>query len=141
MSKQQIKSLADLMPQATKMELVHPTRGPLGIYLEVIGQDSKPFRDLGKRLMKARLGKKDGPVDVDQLEKDNAELAAACIVGWTDDQAFDGPYSPARAIELMAMPELSWIREEVEAFVRERSNFFLKAAGKPPAGGAAAGQA
>lgn len=121
-------TLADLMPATSKLELIHPTQGPLGIHLHLVGPDSKAYREEGKRLMKQRLMSGVDPkdvtkVDVDQMEKDNARLASSCIVGW-DDEFLGEVYSPERAYELMAMPELAWVREQVEAAVRDRARFF-----------------
>jgi len=116
-------TLEQLKPTTSKMELIHPVAGASGVYLELIGQDSMPFRNKSKQLMKQRLAKgKDDAIDVDQLEKDNAELAAACIVGW--DQETFGPFSAEQSRAFMMDPELSWVREQVEVFVRERTNFF-----------------
>jgi hypothetical protein len=116
--------LSDLMPTSAQMELVHPTKGKLGVFLSIVGQDSKQYREVSKVLMRDRLANKEKVIDVDKVEQDNATLIASCIVGWSDDEALGGPYTPQRATELMMMPELSWIREEVQAFITERSNFF-----------------
>jgi hypothetical protein len=116
-------TLADLKPTSIDMELIHPTKGATGIMLKIVGQDSVQFRQLSKGLMKNRLEQgKDTKIDVDQLEKDNAALAAACIVGW--DEGVFGPYTADKAVEYMIDPELAWIREQVESFVKTRSNFF-----------------
>ena len=115
--------LEALMPSVAKMELVHPVKGPTGVFLHLIGQDTKVFRDKARAVAKSLNGKKPGTVEFDQLEKQNVELAATCIVGWSDEEAF-GVYTPARALELMQMDELSWVREQVEEFVKDRANFF-----------------
>ena len=120
-------TLADLLPTSSKLELIHPTQGPLGIHLHIVGPDSKAYREEGKRLMKLRLENNAtvNKVDVDQMEKDNARLAASCIVGW-DAEFLGEEYSPERAYELMFMPELAWIRELVEAAVKDRARFFSR---------------
>lgn len=114
--------LENLLPSVAKMELNHPVNGPTGIFLSLIGQDSKVFRDKAREIAR-NLNDKQGKVNPLDLEKQNVELVACCIVGWSDEEAF-GPYSPARALELMQMDELSWVKEEVESFIKERSNFF-----------------
>jgi hypothetical protein len=118
-------SLADLKPTSAKMELIHPVEGATGVFVELTGQDSMSFRTISKKLMKQRLAQgSDAKIDVDKLEKDNAELAASCIVGW-DEEVF-GEFSPEKAKEFMMDPELSWMREEIEAFVKTRTNFFRR---------------
>src|SRR5688572_24167571 len=103
--------LEQLMPSVAKMELIHPGTGATGLFLNLIGQDSKVFRDKARAVAKSMTGKKANEMDTAHLEKQNIELVAACVVGWSDEEAF-GPYSPARAIEVMSMDELAWIKEQ-----------------------------
>lgn len=116
--------LEQLLPSVAKMELIHPGTGPTGIYFNLIGQDSKAFRDKARAIAKS-LNAKQKDVDFTSLEDKNDELIATCVVGWSDTEAF-GEYSPARALEIIKMDELSWIKEEVEAFIKERANFFQR---------------
>ena len=119
-------TLADLKPCSAKLELLHPSNPEHNVFVDVVGYDSKQFRDLGKRIAKEDLDK--GPdnklVDVDVIEKRNAESVATFIVGW-DEEVF-GPFTQVKAIDLMLDPELSWIKEQVGAFISKRSNFFRK---------------
>lgn len=113
----------DLLAKTTKMTVVHPSFGAIGT-MDIAGMDTKRFRDQVKKITARRSAQKETLSDFDrltELEKDNTELAAISIMGW-DIEAL-GEYSEERAKELMAMPELSWIREQVEAFVNERDNF------------------
>ena len=118
--------LEALMPTVAKMELVHPAKGPMGVYLHLIGQDTKAFRDKARAVAKA-LNDKKNKVEFDQLEQQNIEMVATCIVGWSDELSGEdgfGTYTPARALELMQKEELSWVKEQVEEFVKDRANFF-----------------
>lgn len=96
-----------------------------GITLQVIGHDSKAFREGAKRFgQRVMDGEKQ---TVDFLDSQNTELVATCIVGWTGLEEDDGtptPYSHAKAVELMGMPELAFVREQVEAYAGKRMNFF-----------------
>lgn len=96
------------------------------IVLQVIGMESKPVREAAKRMHKSTIGRTEQ--DIDALEKGNAEVVAACITGWTGLENADGPvpYSHAKALELMMMPELTFMRAQVEEFVSERVRFFRK---------------
>lgn len=116
--------LTDLLPKVAKLKVLHPiSKEPLGLTLHVVGHDSKQFRDTYREILKSTQGKKEA--DLLELEKSNLRLVAACIVGWDAEaeEAF-GPFSTARALEIVAMDELSFIKEQVEAFISERSNFF-----------------
>lgn len=119
--------LTALLPNVAKMELTHPTLGATGITLSLIGQDTKVFRDKAKIIAKSMVGKTSKDIDIDVMERQNLELAASCIVGWTGIQDDDGnelPYSPDKAFELMTDPGLRFLREQVEEFIAERKNFF-----------------
>jgi hypothetical protein len=119
--------LQNLFPTAADLPITFPDGTATGIVLKLVGQDSKQFRDVAKRMAGSMLGQQDKP-DVEALDKQGAELAAACIVGWSgiDDGDSSLPYSSAKAIELMSMPELTFIRQQVEGFVSQRTNFFRK---------------
>lgn len=118
--------LESLLPSVTKMSLKHPiTKEDTGIVFNLVGQDSKAFRDKARAIAKGMIGKKQTELDPVALEAENYELCASCIVGWNDEEAF-GPYTPQRAVELMLMDEMAYVREQIEAFIRERSNFFRK---------------
>ena len=116
--------LADLMPKVAKLKVLHPiSKEPLGITLHVVGHDSKNFREAYREIVKSTQGKKEA--DLLEMEKNNLRLVAACVVGWDAEaeEAF-GPYTQSRALEIVSMDELSFVKEQVEAFISERSNFF-----------------
>jgi hypothetical protein len=121
------------LPDVAKLELIHPVNGPTGIFLHVLPEDSDAYRakviELARRRVK--LGESTDPVTENVTNMDMAhELTAASIAGWSDDTAFDGAYSPERALELMKMEGLAWIREQVVGFRSERKNFFRSARGR-----------
>lgn len=118
--------LESLLPSVQKMPLKHPVSGEeTGIEFNLVGQDSKPFRDKARAISKGMIGKKTQDLDPIAIEAESFELVAACIVGWNDEEAF-GPYTPSKAVELMKMDELAFAREQIEEFVKLRANFFRK---------------
>jgi len=122
--------LSTLLPNVAKMELIHPEIGPTGIFINLIGQDSKVFRDKAKVIASSLVGKSSKDADYDKLITQSIELAAACIVGWSgleDEEGNEIPYSPAKALELVADPGLAYLKEQVEEFIADRKNFFRTA--------------
>lgn len=118
--------LEDLLPKASTLELVHPvSQEKLGIAFEVVGKDSKQFRTAWRATLKEMQGKKGAESDLLGLEKSNLMILGACIIGWNEGatEAF-GKYTPERAQEVISMDELSFIKDQVEAFISERANFF-----------------
>jgi len=126
-----------LQPQVTKLEILNPADdSPTGVVFSLIGQDTKQFRDLDRKsdkqmVLKAMRGECT-PAEMEKLEKQDAELAAVCIVGWTglEENGVELQYSPAKATELMANPEFALIKKQIVDFIGERKNFF-RPAGKP----------
>lgn len=124
-----------LRAKTTELELVHPTDGKVGWVLQIHGFDSAVVRSAIKRIAADRAERTEGKqVSVlerlNQDEQDNADIAAAAIAGWNDafaeaDESI-GPYKPETAIKLMRDVEVSWVREQVEACLRKRENFFRK---------------
>lgn len=118
--------LNDLFPVAQDLAINLPDGEPTGIKFKLVGQDSKQFRDLARQFQQKFLG--DAKPTADDLEQMNVALTAACIVGWTGltDSGEPVPYAKDKALELMAMPELAFIREQVERFTASRRNFFRR---------------
>ncbi|MEJ7929845.1 hypothetical protein WG922_07665 [Ramlibacter sp. AN1015] len=119
--------LANLLPKAQPLEVIMPDGSPSGIVLQVVGHDSAQFTATAKKWANVMLEKEDGAkTNIDELEKQNADLVASFIVGWTglEENGAPLPYSHEKAVQLMSMPELKFVRERVEAFASKRTNFF-----------------
>lgn len=65
---------------------------------------------------------------IGKAESAAAEMAAAAIIGWDNDDFMGGTYTPAYALELMKKPELEFVRSQVNTFVTNTQNFFRKRA-------------
>lgn len=113
----------NLFPQVTPMELIHPSGEPTGIFLQLVGQDSKQYRQVIKALAKQAPTDKNTTNDIEFTEMASAKMAAACIVGWTEGTQL-GVYSEQAALDLMMNPEAGWIMEQVDVFASHRKNFF-----------------
>jgi len=116
--------LAALLPIAQDLPVTLPDGTATDVVLRVLGHDSTPFRACAKRFAQGMLD--DSKPKVEELEQQNAELVASCIIGWKG-LSKDGeplPYSKEQAVELMLKPELNFLREQVEKFVSVRANFF-----------------
>jgi len=120
--------IENLFPIAQDLAIVFPDGEETGITFSVITQDSKAFREVAKRYASQFMGSEVKP-SLDVLELQNVELSVACIVGWSGIEGADGaavPYTREKAQELLAQPELTFIREQVENFISKRARFFRK---------------
>lgn len=118
--------ISALFPIAQDLRVLFPDNTDTGVTLRVVGSDSSAFRAVAKKYAQKYLGAE--RPSVDEMDEQNAELCASCIVGWTGltENGEDLPYSAAKALELMSKPELGFIREQVEGFISKRANFFRK---------------
>lgn len=119
-------TLADLDAISVPMEIRHPkTDEPIGVFIEVLGPDSAEFRNLSKIQTARRLAKGEkAKIDLDELARDNDELLATCVVGWSDDNFFGQPYSRQAVLELFKNPQRAWLRKQIDEFTDDRKNFF-----------------
>jgi len=104
------------------------------ITITLSGVDGKRYREQQRKMQSRRLknvGR--GPkakvdFDVDSFEAESLDLLASCTLGWKHitwkGQAL--PFSTENA--RMLYTELSWLREQVDAFVGDRQNFFQRPA-------------
>lgn len=108
------------------MQVKHPSTGINieGMTVTLLGTDSKKYRDSIKT--RARKFKRDQVIDFDQSEVDECETLANITLGWTgfdeDGKAIEFTKANAQRIYLQHV----WLREQVGAFISDRSNF-LKA--------------
>ncbi|MGB1215639.1 MAG: hypothetical protein ACPG4X_19875 [Pikeienuella sp.] len=125
---------------ATGEAITAPDGKPMTI--QVLGRDSKVYRDILHQRQKLTLQtlKGDASIDMADLEKQSTDLLAACTVAWSwmgDPASFDaavdtkGKLDPKKIKALECTREnaamiysrfLDW-REQVDAFVHERANF------------------
>lgn len=126
------------LPQAAKLELVHPVDGPTGCFLTLVGLESKQAQAQARRSTLDSKSLADiarQNVDAATMQKINDEqtrVIAACVVGW--DAKFEehfGPWTAERGLEVFTMPEMTWATEQVVEFIKDRRNFFRSAAGGP----------
>lgn len=123
---------------AQRLTLIHPvTRTVLKdkagneAWLDVLSSDSKKYRTVlatfRERDRKSRLNR---DLSDDEVMARSAEAYAAITVGWhlctLDGDPIDVPCTPENARELYEiMAETApWLREQIEAFIFNRGNFY-----------------
>ncbi len=109
----------------TEFELPDGTKGPLELY--VIGRNSRQWVDFQNKIFEWQMTSevRNDQTWVAQIKKETPELLASMITGWLDNGALTTPYSKEEALELITDPENDWIARQIDAFIKEESNFFL----------------
>lgn len=96
------------------------------IRIRVNSPDSKEYQKLVHKLSNDRLKQmsKRGSITSEQVEQENIELLASNTLEWegltSGGQAI--PFSHQAAVDLYT--RFKWLREQVDAFLGDRKNFF-----------------
>ena len=116
--------LSDLLPIAAEIDVLHPVTGtPVGAKLQVVGRDSAQFRKTRNEIFQRR-SLRSSAITVEDIAAENDELIAACIVGWSPEEFFEGPWSPEAATAVIRNPGYSWLAQQIDAFSEKNANFF-----------------
>lgn len=122
--------------QTAELELLHPvSNAPLidadtntPVSITVIGIDSDNYKATADVLQNKRLAKlknnKGFKITVSEMESDTIELLSSCITGWKNIAIVPGEalqFNTVNAKKLLL--SVKWIKEQLQAFVEERSNF------------------
>lgn len=120
--------------QGAAMELLHPvSKAPLKqadgtpITITLAGTDSDRFRKAEREKANRRLNATTRkPLDVDTFKADGIDLLVACTITWSGIKVAGELLDCTPANAARVYKEFPWIKEQVDAFAAERSNF-LKA--------------
>lgn len=104
--------VSQLAAKPIDVELKHPTEGDTGIFVKIVGPQSKQFRDA-----LAKFEESEGTAD------DNLDLFAACFVGW-DEEAFEQEFSNEAARHFLKAPENAWAANFLIAIIKDHTQFF-----------------
>lgn len=120
-------TFSEMLPVAAKLELKDPiTLEPLGVHVEMVGPESAEFRAIFKQLVKLRGEMSEEELkDPDLADKSENELLAACTLGW-DEAYFEKKFSKEAMVEILNNPGAKWLKDQLNAFVVDRTNFFRK---------------
>jgi hypothetical protein len=115
--------------EAQKLELLHPANGSVleldgkAFTIDLLSSDTNNYKSEFNKLMKAAREQKGEQTARDAEEKACdmlAKITTGCYL------VMDGKplkFSTAAMKDLYFNPEYTWIREQVEAFIRDRGNF------------------
>lgn len=123
--------------EAQEVELIMQDGTKTGIFFELVGQDSKKYKDFDRQLAIKQLKKmadKKGNISfnaskldetLNEREKNKVEQAAVCIVGWKNVKENDKqiPYSHEKAVELLSIEGMDWVVDFINEYTSDRVNF------------------
>jgi hypothetical protein len=122
------------------LELSHPVTGEVlrddqgvAISITLLGQDSEAYQRAenqaqNRRLRDASRGRR-ATLTAEQIKAEALEVLVACTVAW-HGVVFEGVALECTATNVRRLyTERAWIREQVDAFVADRANFFGRSKG------------
>lgn len=130
-----LDSLAAAADTPRKLVLLHPkTRRPMVLndteevaHIMVLGQDGIAAQKMRLEHTEAAIGRT-GPLTAQELYDRTTNSLAALTTGWLlvapDGTLIDYEFTPENARKLYGAPKFAWIRDAVDQFVSDRSNFF-----------------
>ena len=113
------------------MQVCNPATGePLfddekvAVGMSLVGRDSKEYRNAQRAVTNRRLSNKSGTtLTAERLESEANEVLAKCVKSWSgivfEGEAINCDYQNAK----MIFDRVPWIKEQVDEFVADRSNF------------------
>lgn len=113
------------------LEVVHPESEEIipGMTITLLGQDSKVYRKIQLAKQQAALnriakGKKAIELDAEKLVEDSIDDLVKITTAWSGFM-LDGKELKCTPENIRTVySEWAWIREQVQEFVADRSNFF-----------------
>ena len=135
--------LSALIPTAQPLPVFLPNGDDTGIVLQVVGKESTQFFDASTKWTTHVQERNENKMTLKEMKEMQADLLASLIVGWSGltENGSPLPYSHATAVRLMDMPELTFLRNAVEEFASDRTNFFRSSKAATTALSQAAGEA
>jgi hypothetical protein len=128
-----------------EIEILHPvTQEPTGILIKVHGKDSDVFREFSRKAINqrirqdaidARRGKPAAIRNLEDIERENVELFAACTISWRtrtgadtyeDSITLNGekvPFTVANAIRIYSDAKYKTVYDQVNDGIGELGNF------------------
>lgn len=110
-------------------EIIIDEQSSKPVSLTLLGPDSKRYlsvsHDATNRRLEKRLRSNRAKITAEEVEADQLELLVECTVGWNGIRvgADYWDFSKDNARKLYRMQGLSWIRQQAQEFIDERSNF------------------
>lgn len=119
--------IASLKPlEEVEVKISHPlTKEPTDIVFTVCGTDSKQYRQAVRDIMVKRMANQDE--DTNAFDTDEIEILARCVIDFKG-LTIEGK-EPGKDLEdiMQLFTEFSWLKDQVDKFIANKSNFFLKA--------------
>jgi hypothetical protein len=105
------------------------------IWIRLAGPESTYYQTASRASTNRRLQRRQFRATADELEHERIELLAACTLAWSGIVVHGERLGCSTETAKRLYREFRWLREQVDAFIEDRGNFFQIAAnGLSPSG-------
>lgn len=114
--------------EGAELEVLDPVTGEaVGVYIMLAGADSavhrKAVTNVSKRRLNGQKGFRAKGFDPEKMEAENIEVLAACTLSWKGVLVDGAPLTCSRDNAIKMYTRFPWLREQVEAFISDRSEY------------------
>lgn len=99
-----------------------------GVTITVAGSYSSQYRRTSSAQRDRMLKQRRTQLSGEQLERNQLELDAACIISWEGFTTGQAPYPLTKENAVALLTKAPWIREQVEEAMQDHASFFSKPA-------------
>ena len=95
------------------------------VRFKILGKDSDSYRVKQKAIMDRRFKNRKLKITAEDIEEEGLSLLAACVVEWEGVEKGDTviPCNYSNVQELLADPNYTFIKDQVDEAVGDRDNF------------------
>lgn len=123
-----------LADEGVSLTLKHPATGAdlkdgdQPVQITVVGQDSKRYRDAQAKTSEKRLSSvlargRRAKLSAAEVETDSLDLLVTCTIGFKNISLDKKPLECTPDNVRKLYTQFAWIREQVDEFINDRSNF------------------
>ena len=122
------RDVAAKAEEGAELEVLDPVTGEaVGAYITLAGADSVVHRqavaNISKRRFNNQKGFRNKGFDPERMEAESIEILAACTLSWKGVTLEGAALPCSRDNAIKMYTRFPWLREQVEAFISDRSEY------------------
>ena len=122
------RDVAAKAEEGAELEVLDPVTGEaVGAYITLAGADSvvhrKAVANISKRRFNNQKGFRNTGFDPERMEAESIEILAACTLSWKGVTLEGAALPCSRDNAIKMYTRFPWLREQVEAFISDRSEY------------------
>lgn len=122
------RDVAAKAEEGAELEVLDPVTGEaVGVYITLAGADSavhrKALTAASKRRLNGQKGFRNKGWDPEKMQEESIEILATCTLSWKGVTLEGAALPCSRDNAIKMYTRFPWLREQVEAFISDRSEY------------------